>query len=211
MGVIVRNRKPAVLWALLVAAFPALAQEDPAIGPWKLGMPKEQVVALVDQGPYTDVAAGSVEAASAPFAARKVKATLAFGATGLTSIKLHNYEGKDWREAHKSALEVFDQFKAKHGGANVKEVSDDIDREELDLILRQTLGTAETMNATYAPKGQYLVQAFDMVPMKQPAEGRLHCQWMYDGKSNSYSVFVYLDLPSAPKRDVAENDVIKKL
>jgi hypothetical protein len=211
MGVIVRNRKPAVLWALLVAAFPALAQEDSGLGPWKLGMPKEQVVALVDQGPYTDVAAGSVETASAPFAASKVKATLAFGATGLTSIKFHNYEGKDWREAHKSALEVFDQFKAKHGGANVKEVSDDIEREELDLILRQTLGTAETMNATYTPKGQYLVQAFDMVPLKQPAEGRLHCQWMYDGKSNSYSVFVYLDLPGAPKRDVAENDVIRKL
>jgi hypothetical protein len=211
MGEFVRTRKPAFLWALLLAAIPAIAQEDPGFGPWRLGMSKEQVVAFVEQGPYNDVAAGNVETASATFAANKVKATFVFGAAGLATIKLHNYEGSDWREAHKFALQVFDQFKAKHGGANVKEVSDNIDREALDLILRQTLGTAETMNKVYTPKGQYLLQTFDMVPMKQPAEGRLHCQWTYDGKSNTYSVFVYLDLPRAPKRDVAENDQIKKL
>jgi hypothetical protein len=211
MGVFVRTRKPAFLWALLLAAFPALAQDDPAFGPWQLGMSKEQVVSFAEQGPYNEVAAGNLETANATFAKRKVKATFTFGATGLTSIKLHNYEGSEWREAHRIALEVFDQFKAKLGGANVKEVSDDIDREELDLILRQTLGNAETLNKTYTPKGQYLLQTFDMVPIKQSAAGRLHCQWSYDGKSNTYSVLLYQDLPSAPKRDVAENDQIRKL
>ena len=96
-------------------------------------------------------------------------------------------------------------------GANVKEVNDNIDREELGLILRQTLGTAEAMNKRYTPNGQYMIIAFDMVPLKQPAEGRLHCQWIYDGKSNAYSVFLYQDLPTAPKRDVADNSQIKKL
>lgn len=203
--------KPACLWALLLAAFPLLAQEDPGVGPWRLGMTKEEAVAIAERGPYNDVSPDSVHTADATFGGRKVKATLTFGATGLASIRFHNYEGKDWQEAHRAALQVYDHFKSKFGGANVKEVTDNIDREELDLILRQTLGTAETMNKTYAPKGQYLVQAFDMVPVKQPAEGRLHAQWMYDGRSNTYSVSVYLDPPGAPKRDVAENDQIKKL
>jgi hypothetical protein len=67
------------------------------------------------------------------------------------------------------------------------------------------------MNNRYAPKGQYMVQTFDMVPPKQPVGVRLHCQWIYDGRSNTYSVFLYQDPPGAPERDVADNIVIKKL
>jgi hypothetical protein len=206
-----RTTSPVFALALLLAVVPALAAEDPGPGPWRLGMSKEQVVSFAEQGPYRDGASGTVETDNAPFAGRKVKATLVFGAAGLATIHTQNYTGSDWREAHKAALEVFDQFKAQHGGANVKDVSDNIARDELDLILRQTLGTAETMNKRYTPNGQHMIQTFDMVPLKQPAEGRLHCQWIYDGKSNTYSVFLYQDLPGAPKRDVAENIQIKKL
>ncbi|MEO8316357.1 MAG: hypothetical protein ABI645_16365 [Pseudomonadota bacterium] len=205
------TRKPAFLWALLLATVPAFAAEDPGLGPWRLGMSKEQVVSFVEQGPYADAVSGAAETASAPFAGHKVKATFMFGAAGVATIRFHNYEGSDWQAAHTAALEVFDLFKATYGGANVKEVSDNIDREELSLILRQTLGTAEAMNKRYTPNGQYLTMTFDMFPLKQPAEGRLHCQWVYDGKSNIYSVFLYQDLPNAPKRDVAENTQIKKL
>ncbi len=67
------------------------------------------------------------------------------------------------------------------------------------------------MNKRYSQNRQYVVQTFDMFPLKQPAEGRLLCQWIYDGKSNTYSVYLYLDLPAAPKRDVAENVQIRKL
>jgi hypothetical protein len=122
-----------------------------------------------------------------------------------------NYEGQDWREAHRTILEVFDLFKSRYGGANIKELSDDIGREELDLILRQTLDVAEEMNQRYVPKGQYMVQTFDMVPRRQPADSRLHCQWVYDGRSNTFSVFLYQDAAAAPKRDMADNNVIRKL
>ena len=209
----VRTPNPVIFFALLLAAVPAMAADAPAPAPvpWTLGMSKEQVVALAEQGPYADAASGAVETTSAPFAGRKVKATLVFGAAGLASIEYHIYAGSEWREAEKGVMQVFDHFKAAHGGANVKEVSDNIDRDELNLIVRQTIGTAEAMNKGYAPRGQYMVQTFDMVPVKQPAEGRLHCQWIYDGRSNTYSVFLYQDLPSAPKRDVADNTQIKKL
>jgi hypothetical protein len=197
--------------ALLLATVPALAADDPGAGPWRLGMSKEQVVSFVEQGPYTDGTSATVETDNARFAGRKVKATFVFGAAGLATIQMQNYAGSDWREAEKAALEVFDHFKAQHGGANVADVSDNISRDELDLILRQTLGTAETRNKRYTANGQLMIETFDMVPLKQPAEGRLHCQWIYDGKSNTYSVFMYQDLPGAPKRNVAENVQIKKL
>jgi len=206
----VRTTKPVFLLALLLAV-PAFAEDDLGLVPWRVGMSKEQVVAVADNGPYKDVAAGAVETDNAPFGARKVKATFVFGAAGLATIQMQIYSGSDWREAEKAALEVFDQFKAKLGGANVKEVSDNIEREALDLILRQTLGTAETGNKRYTQGGQYMLQTFDMVPLKQPAEGRLHCQWIFDGKSNTYAVLVYQDLPTAPKRDVPDNVQIKKL
>jgi hypothetical protein len=207
----VRTRKPAFLWALLLAAIPAFADEDLGLGPWRLGMTTEQVTSFAEQGPYTDAGAGVLETAAAPFAKKKVKATFTFGAAGLASVRFQLASGSEWRDAEKAIMEVFDEFKAKHGGANVKEVSDNIERDELSLIVRQTIGTADTMNKGYAAKGQYMVQTFDMVPLKQPAEGRLHCQWIYDGKSNTYSVYLYQDLPGAPKRDTAENSEIKKL
>jgi hypothetical protein len=207
----VRTRKPAFLWALVLAVAPSFADEDLGMGPWRLGMSREQVTSFTAQGPYRDAASGALETDSATFAGHKVKASLISAAAGLTTIKLHNYEGGDWQKAYAAALEVFDQFKAKYGGANVKDVSDNMARDELDLILRQTLGTAETMNKRYTANGQYMVQTFDMLPLKQPAEGRLHCQWIYDGKSNTYSVFLYQDPANAPRREVAENVEIKKL
>ncbi len=110
-----RTRKPAFLWTLLLAVAPVFAQEDPGLGPWRLGMSREQAVSFVEQGPYSDAASGAFEASSAPFAGHKIKATLTFGAAGLAGVKFANYEGSDWREAEKTALEVFDQFKAKYG------------------------------------------------------------------------------------------------
>jgi hypothetical protein len=206
-----RATSPVFVLALLLTTLPAFTAVDPGIGPWQVGSSREQVASFAEQGPYKDGASGTMETDNAPLAGRKVKATFVFGALGLATIQLHAYAGSDWREAQKAALEVFDVFKAQHGGASVKDVSDNIEREELDLILRQTLGTAETMNKRYTPNGQYMIQTFDMVPLKQPPSGRLHCQWIYDGRSNTYSVFLYQELPAAPKRDVAENVQIKKL
>ena len=145
-----------------------------------------------------------------PLADAKMPQGLGFGlgAAGAASIKLHNYEGNDWREARRAVLEVFDGFKEKSGGASVKEVSENIDRHELDLILRQTLGAADAMNNSYAP--QYMVLTFDMTSLMQPAGGRLHCQWVYNGKDNTYSVALFQDLANAPRRDMEANTQIRK-
>src|SRR3954469_21308862 len=53
-GVFVRTRKPAFLWTLLLAVVPSFADEDLGMGPWRLGMTREQATSFADQGPYTD-------------------------------------------------------------------------------------------------------------------------------------------------------------
>jgi hypothetical protein len=210
-GVVVKTGNRAFLLALLLAIGPAFAAEDVGLGPWRLGMSKEQVTAFAEQGPYTDIAGGGLETAAGKFKDKKVATSFTFANATLRSMVVKVYEGTEWRKAETATLDVYDYFKANYGGANVKDTADNPDRDALDLLLRQTLGTAEDMNKRFAPNGQYFLQTFDMIPRRQPAEGRLHCQWIYDGKRNMFTIVLYLDLPSAPKRDVAENDQIKKL
>lgn len=188
-----------------------LVSEQADFGPWRLGMPKEQAVSFLDHGSFKDSAPNDMEAASATVASHKGKATLTFGKAGLASIRLHKYEGKDWREARSSILEVFDEFRVEFGGVNVKGIANDIGRDELDLILQQSLGAAEEANKRYGPKGQYMVLIFDMVPRRQPVGERLHCQWVYDGRSNTYSLVLYRDRPDASTRYAAANLLINKL
>lgn len=210
-GVSVKAGNLALLLALALTAVPAVAEEDVGIGPWRLGMSKEQVLSFVDQGPYADTASGGSEAAGAKFRDQKVGASFVFASTGLSSIQVKVYEGSDWQKAVTAVLGVFDHFKASWGGANAKDLADNPSRDEMDLILRQTLGTAEQMSDDREKSGSYMVMTFDMMPLKQPAESRLHCQWSYDGKSNRFEVNLYQDLPKAPKREVEDNVEIKKL
>ncbi|MEO6080934.1 MAG: hypothetical protein ABIQ86_14365 [Steroidobacteraceae bacterium] len=198
--------------ALLLAAAPVFAAEDIDIGPWRLGMSKEQVVAITDQGPYTDVAAtGGLETKDGKFKGKKANTSFVFAGGTLRSIEVRVYEGKAWDKAKDAALDVFDQFVANYGGASVKDVSPKVDRKELEKILDRTLGTAGEMNKQYAARARAMVVTYDMAPLRQPADSRLHCQWIYLGKSDTYSVVVYQDVPGAKSRDAEENIVIEKL
>jgi hypothetical protein len=210
-GVFVKTRSLALLLALALAAGSAVAEEDVGIGPWRLGMSKEQVLALAEPGPYKETASGGLETDGAKFKGQKAEASFTFASAGLGSIRVKVHEGGDWSKAVTAVLEVFDYFKASYGGANVKDIADNPDRKELDELLRQLLGTAEPLNDARKKSGSYMVTTYDMMPLKQPAESRLHCQWVYDGKANRYAVYLYQDLPKAPKREVEDNVEIKKL
>jgi predicted nucleotidyltransferase len=189
--------------ALLLAAGPAFADEDVGIGPWRLGMPKEQVVAFAELGPYKDVADGGVETEEAKFSKHKATASFVFADAALRSIEVRVYEGKDWRKAQEAAMEVFDHFAANYGGANVNDVGDNMDRKELEKVVERSLGTAEEMSKRMASRGS-MTLAYDMVPRRQPAESRLHAKWVYASKNNTYYVYLYQDRPGAPKRDAAD-------
>jgi hypothetical protein len=208
----VNSRNPAFLLALVLAAGPLLAGEDAGIGPWQIGMSKEQVVAFGDFAPYEAVqAGGELATEKAKFSGHKVKASFAFGDAGLRAVEVLNYEGKEWSRARDAALEVYDHFASAYGGANVKDTADKISRKELENILDRTLGTAQEMNKRYAGNGSGMIMTFDMTPMRQPADSRLHCQWVYIGKSNTFFVYLYVDRPGSPPRDTRDSIEIEKL
>lgn len=202
-----------LLALLLLAGGPCFAADEPLdLGPWQLGMTKEQVVAIADRGPYKDVPGTSdLETAEGKFRGKKAATRLVFANASLRSLEVRVYEGKEWRKAKDAALDVYDQFASGYGGANVKDVSDKITRKELEEILDRTLGTAEEMNKQYAARQRQMVVIYDMVPLRQPADGRLHCQWIYHGKDNTYAVMVYRDAAGVPKRDAEESITIEKL
>lgn len=200
----------AVLLGALLMAGAAWADEDVGMGPWRLGMSKEQVVAVPEYGPFKDVSDTTVEIPDGKFQKHKAKTLFVFGEGGLRSVEMRAYEGKVWNGAKEAALDVFDYFASQFGGANVKDEADNIKRKDLENILERTLGTAEGMNERYAKNGGSVTMIFDMVPVRQPAESRLHAQWVYTGKTNSYAVFLYQDLPKAPSREAEESFVIHK-
>jgi hypothetical protein len=204
-----KSVKAVLLGALLVVGA-ASAEEDVGMGPWRLGMPKEQVVAIPEYGPFKDVSATTVEIPDGKFQKRKSKTAFVFGDTGLRAVEMRVYEGKGWNLAKDAVLDVFDHFVAQYGGANVKDETDNIKRKDLEVMLDRTLGTASGMNDRYAKTGGSVTITFDMVPLRQPAESRLHAQWVYVGKTDTYTVFLYQDLPKAPSREAEDSFKIER-
>ncbi len=145
MGVVVKPRTPVILLGLLLAFGPAFADEDVGLGPWRLGMSREQVQALADQGPYKDGADGRLETSGRKFGSHKTTTSLVFADGALSAIEVQVYEGKAWNLAKDAALDVYDHFVKNHGGANVKDVADKVERKDLEKVLERTLGTAEEM------------------------------------------------------------------
>jgi hypothetical protein len=191
-----------VLAAMSMSAF---AEEDIGLGPWRLGMAKELVIAQKDFGPYTDVrVTGGVETGNARFAGHPVNTSFVFDDAGLEFLQVWNYEGEEWRKAQSAALEVFDYFSENFGGATIPGVEvnggSTIDRGSLAVVLERVLSTAEGLEAKAKKDKNTLTITFDMSPLKQPVESRLHCQWVYFGRANTFYVFLFQDRREAPSR-----------
>jgi hypothetical protein len=194
-----------LILVLAATSVSALAEEDIGLGPWRLGMTKDLVVAQKDFGPYTEVrVTGGVETGNARFAGHPVNTSFVFNDAGLEFLQVWNYEGEEWRKAQSAALEVFDYFSEKFGGATIPGVEvnggSTIDRSSLAVVLERVLSTAEGLESKAQKDENTLTITFDMIPLKQPAASRLHCQWVYVGRANTFYVFLFQDRPEAPSR-----------
>lgn len=200
-------RAAAATFAFLFAA--QVAADEMAIGPWRLGMSKNQVTAFARYQPYAAVAAKhGLETTNGTFLGETRKVTFMFDDGGLSYIKVSEYEGGNFEDAGNGILRIFDFFEKNLGGASVDGVdlkegnaTTKLDRSVLKLLIVQTLGTAEDQNEkAKQEKGATMTMVFDMRPDQQPDGSVLHSQWGFNGHSNAYFVHLFQDRTTNPKR-----------
>jgi hypothetical protein len=181
------------------------------IGPWDLGMSREQVSPFKEFGPYKDVrVTGGIETRDAEFLGRKTNVAFAFDDAGIQYIQLFRYEGSDPDAAIAAAMEIYDLFVASFGGATVENVSipgqASLDRSSMQAVVHTILGKAKDVEKSAREKNNAtLLMHFDMKPMLQPKDSRLHCQWVYSGKLDTFYILLFQDRPHAPPRTVESN------
>jgi hypothetical protein len=192
-----------------------LSAEEPAppfqVGPWELGMSREQVSSFQDFGPYKDVrVTGGIETWDAEFLGRKTNVAFVFDTAGVRYIQVNRYEGSDPDAAIAAAMEIYDLFAGKFGGATVENVSaggqPSLDRGAVEAALHKILGKAKEVEQSTREKHKAtLLMRFDMKPILQPKGSRLHCQWVYAGKLDTFYILLFQDRPDAPSRTVKAN------
>lgn len=195
----------------LVQADEAQAVGSFELGPWRLGMSREQVQSFAQFGPYVPVeVTGGLETFNAMFQGQKANASFVFAADGLQHIQLWKYEGKDVSQAQSSVVDIFRLFSSQFGGAEVENVNvsgeKGLTEGALNAVLAKVLGTARDLAAEAREKQKRSVTfMFDMKPLSQPTGSRLHSQWGYSSKHDMFYVFLFQDRPDAPLRRVEAN------
>ena len=185
------------------------AADEFAIGPWRLGMSKDQVMAFARYQPYATVAAKhGLETPNGTFLGETRKLTFMFDDGGLSYIQVTEYEGDNFEAAGNGVLRIFDYFEKNLGGATIDGVdlkegnaATRLDHSVLKLLIAQTLGTAEERaEQIKRDQGAAMTMVFDMRPVQQPEGALLHSQWGYTSRNKTYFAYLFQDRPTNPKR-----------
>jgi len=208
------------MFGVLLFAASACAFSEPeayAIGPWTLGMSRDDVVAFEQFGPYTPVrVTGGIETAHGEFEGRPANISFGFDDAGLSYIQVWKYEGKDYAAAKAAALDVFALFGDRFDGAAMRDI-DRKDGKKLDAgsvaaVLETVFGTAQKLGKKFAAENKvWATFILDMDPIKQPRNGKLHAQFSYSARYDTFYVFVFQDRPSAPSRAAKGNVRLDKM
>jgi hypothetical protein len=186
------------------------------VDPWRLGMTREEVMSFTEFGPYAHVPiTGGVETSNAHFQDKATNVSFVFDDAGVQYIQVWKYEGKDFPSAKGAVLELFDLFETR-GGVEIPGVDISgpagLDRAAMTVVLDRILGTARDLgnDAKKKYKATMLIM-FDMLPKTQPDGSRLHSQWGYSSRHDTFYVFLFQDRPYAPSRRVSSNVQLEKL
>ena len=193
-----------------VLSAPVLADEY-EIGPWRLGMSREEVSSFDAFGPYTAVeATGGIETENGTFEGNRRNVSFVFAEETLDFIQVWNYEGQVADVAKQRVLEIFDLFHDRFGGAEVENIEvagqSRLDRGAMSAVLDKIIGTARELAADLRnEEGVEMTIMFDMIPASQPDGSRLHSMWGYSSRFDTFYVFLFQDPVDAPARRVEAN------
>ena len=190
---------------------------DYRMGSWQLGMTREQVASFTVNGSFQpDASDANAEYANAVVDGRETRVRLGFESNKLASMEASKYEGHDLLAAKVAALEVFDLFTGRLGGAELPplKLNDQtvFDRPAMEVFLDRILGrspkVAEETDAKAkkdGKKGIVMKFVFDLVPVNQPPDCRLHSQLVYSSERGKFAVNLFEDLPGSKSRQVMAN------
>jgi hypothetical protein len=204
-----------VLLSLVGVSSAAIAPYN--IGPWRLGMSREEVTSFAENGPYEKVAVtGGYETRNAAIAENKTAVSFVFRNDKLDFIQVWRYEGKSFEEAKNAILKLFDEMTGQFGGATIPHIDvkgpHGFDHRAMKAVLERTLGTAPDLSEKWEKEnGTVGTFMFDLVPQSQPEGSRLQGQFGYSGRYHTYYVFLFQDRADAPERSVKANVSLERL
>lgn len=190
--------------AALLLTSGASAAEVRGFEPWKLGMTREEVLALSSSGPYSPVpSTGGLETRGARFQGKKVTASFVFGSEGLRHIQIWAYEGQDYREAllafHEAYSYLSENFGLLHSGNS--KIPAGLTLQALDELVPSEFrtGTSKSELGELQEKGsiQAQIHKFHLHPQEPPAGAEVYASLLHSPQIGSYWVFVYFKTPAA--------------
>lgn len=193
---------------LLIASSLCHAQtvSEYKLGPWNLGMTRAQIIAQSEYGPYVPVkATGGLETFDATLDGKKENVSFVFDGDKVKFIQVFKYEGTDFSGAREAALNVFRLFDSQFGGTTVNGVSVDghgrLDMSSFTAFIDRTLGKSIELGEKEKKEHSIaMLITFDMKPVTQPKNCRLHSQLIYDSRTKTFYVFLFQDELGASDR-----------
>jgi hypothetical protein len=188
------------------------------IGPWQLGMTREQVAAFTDHGPYLPVAiTGGLETPNGIFQGKRTLTSFVFDGSGLLYIQVWNYEGKDFGSAKTAALEIFDLFDASFGGMEPGRLKistnapKGVDRGAMSAVMDEFFDKRHAAAEIARKSKSEMTLTMDMRPRMQPLGSRLFARFVYAGRFDAFYVFLFQDRIDLPPREDRSGLLFKRL
>ena len=182
----------------------ASAAELTGFEPWKLGMTREEVLALSSAGPYSPVpSTGGLETRNAQFQGKKVTASFVFGSERLRHIQIWAYEGQDYKDAllafHEAYSYLSENFGPLHSDSS--KISAGLALQALDQLIPSEFrtGTSKSELGELQQKGsmQAQIYKFHIHAQEPPAGAEVYASLLHSPQIGWYWVFVYFKTPAA--------------
>lgn len=188
----------------IVLASGASAVEVLGFEPWKLGMTREEVLAVSSSGPYSPVpSTGGLETRNAQFQGKKVTASFVFASERLTHIQIWAYEGTDYKDALRAFHGAYSYLSENVGSlqSGNSKIPAGLDLQALDQLIPSEFrtGTSKSELGELQQKGSIQAQfhKFHLHPQEPPAGAEVYASLIHSPQVGSYWVFVYFKTPAA--------------
>lgn len=193
---------PGVVAVLLGSA--AFATEVSGFAPWRLGMTREEVLALSSAGPYSPVrSTGGLETPNAQFQGKTVPASFVFGSEGLRHIQIWAYSGPAYQEALLAFHGAYSYLSTSFGPLHAENsrISAGLSLEGLDQLVPADFrsGTGKSELGELERKGsiQAQIHEFRLRPQEPPTGAEVYASLFHSPQVGLYWVFVYFKTPAA--------------